>query len=107
MKQTGKFYFVMLNLSISFAIAVITLVILNYFNPMLGILSSIYTKTVIIIYCVVVLVSSIMSLIFRKRKIAAQARRRNSAAAERGRYNEEAQERDVPARRQGSYGGRH
>ena len=47
------------HLTMSLAAAVLVLVILNYYNPLLGFLSTAYSKIILVIFCLCALLSSV------------------------------------------------
>jgi len=61
MKKHGFFRFTQ-HLSFSLSLVVLTFVILNYFNPMLGFLSATYSQIVILLLCVMSAASSLSAL---------------------------------------------
>ncbi len=47
------------HLTLAFAAATLVLVILNYFNPLLGFLSTTYSKVILILFCICAFFSSV------------------------------------------------
>ncbi|MBO6014225.1 MAG: hypothetical protein J6P48_02040 [Oscillospiraceae bacterium] len=51
------------HLTLAFAAATLVLVILNYFNPLLGFLSTTYSKVILILFCICALFSSLGAIV--------------------------------------------
>lgn len=81
MKRLYKAIKITANLSLAMALAVLTLVILNHFNPLLGFLNSGYSIAVLAVFCVLTLVDSALELALYQR--AERNRLRRQARQER------------------------
>ena len=51
------------HLTLAFATATLVLMILNYFNPLLGFLSTTYSKVILVLFCVCAALSSIGTVV--------------------------------------------
>ena len=51
------------HLTLAFAAATLVLVILNYFNPLLGFLSTTYSKVILVLFCICAAFSSIGAIV--------------------------------------------
>ena len=51
------------HLTLAFAAAILVLMILNYFNPLLGFLSTTYSKVILVLFCVCAALSSIGTVV--------------------------------------------
>jgi hypothetical protein len=51
------------HLTLAFAAATLVLVILNYFNPLLGFLSTTYSKVVLVLFCICAALSSVGTVV--------------------------------------------
>ena len=51
------------HLTIAFSAALLVMVILNYFNPLLGFLSTTYSKVILVLFCVCAALSSVGTIV--------------------------------------------
>ena len=70
------------NLSLAMALAVLTLVILNHFNPLLGFLNSGYSIALLALFCLLTAVDSALELALYKRAERLRLKKREQRSQE-------------------------